>query len=222
MCLLIAKLANSTWIPSKEEQTNAWNSNPHGFGAAWINRKGELVYQKTLRQKDVAGIIRSIPKASPCLLHWRLATHGEKTVENCHPFPCFGGNWIGAHNGVLSRQVCIGDKTDSESFLMTLEGDSPDVEDIEQRVDVLGYGKLAFLSNMGEIRIANEDEGSWRIDGEVWQSNGGLDSVPWFEAYPRGFGFGLRQTAVSLVCDYCHTHAPLWQVGSDLMCKNCK
>lgn len=221
MCLLIAKLANSAWKPNATEQSNAWESNPHGFGAAWINRKGELVYQKTLRQRDVAGIIKSIPKHSPAILHWRLATHGDKTVSNCHPFPCFGGQWIGAHNGVLSRQTCFKGKTDSESFLMTLEGSEPNIDDIEQRIGALGYGKFAFLSNEGEIRIANEHDGAWRVEGEVWQSNAGMDLLPWFDRYPS-FGFGRRAQAISVLCDYCHTHGPLWQVEDSLVCAACK
>lgn len=224
MCLLIAKLKGSTWQPSFEEQSNAWQSNPHGFGAAWITKKGTLVYQKTLKQKDVAGIIKSIPKASPCLLHWRMATHGVKTVENCHPFPCFGNEWIGAHNGVLHQQQCIGSKTDSESFLIGLEGQEPNIDDIEQRISVLGYGKFAFLSNQGEIRIANEDDGSWRLTREVWQSNNGLDSIPWFSDYVNyrpSFGFGKRK-AKELLCDYCNTHALLWSIGDELVCESCK
>ena len=224
MCLLIAKIQNSNWKPSLLEQSNAWQSNPHGFGAAWITKKGTLVYQKTLKQKDVAGIIKSIPKHSPCLLHWRMATHGVKTVENCHPFPCFGNEWVGAHNGVLHQQQCIGSRTDSESFLMGLEGQEPDIGDIEQRVDVLGYGKFAFLSNKGEIRIANEEDGSWRIEGEVWQSNNGLDSIPWYaHTYDsRPFGFGFNRRLRELVCDYCNTHALLYSIGDEIVCKDCK
>jgi glutamine amidotransferase len=224
MCLLIAKLSQSTWKPSLIEQSNAWESNPHGFGAAWITKGGELVYQKTLVKKQVAGIIKSIPKHSPCLLHWRFATHGVRTIDNCHPFPCFGGNWVGAHNGVLHQQQCIGTKTDSESFLATLEGSEPNTDDIEQQVDILGYGKLAFLSNEGEIRIANEDSGTWRIEREVWQSNSGLDSIPWYSmpVSQMRSGFGMRHKWNALLCDYCSNHAPLWDIDNEMVCDDCK
>lgn len=222
MCLLLTRNEFSKWIPSAEEQNNAWQSNPHGFGAAWLNKAGNLVFQKTMRQKEVGGIIRSIPKGSPCLLHWRMATHGIRTVENCHPFPCLGNHWVGAHNGVLSRQKCIGNLTDSESYLRELEGTEPNIEQVERDIMTLGYGKIAFLSNKGEIRIANEHEGSWRVPNEVWQSNSGLDSIPWAD-YSFGFSYGRdkRNPARPIVCEGCEQHVPVFRAGRDFLCESC-
>lgn len=220
MCLLITREKKSTWKPSIEEQHNAWQSNPHGFGAAWISKKGVLLYQKTMIEKDASKIISSIPSGSPCILHWRLATHGEKNIANCHPWPCYGNNWVGAHNGVLHNQACHGTLTDSESFLREQEGTEPNVPELELAIDSLGYGKFAFLSNQGEIRIVNEDDGSWRVQGEVWQSNSGLDSVPWYARH-YGSGFGLRSTPREVLCEGCEIHAPLFMVGADYLCESC-
>ena len=220
MCLLVARKSLSLWSPSPSEQSNAWSSNPHGFGAAWISKSKNLVYQKTLKQSEVASIIKSIPKGSPCLLHWRMATHGLKTIENCHPFPCYGNNWIGAHNGVLHQQVCQGSLTDSESFLREQEGSEPNIPELELKIDSLGYGKFAFLSNKGEIRIANELDGEWRVEGEVWQSNSGLDSVPWY-SHTYGSGFGFRGKKRAMLCESCDQHVPLFMVGRDYLCEDC-
>jgi len=221
MCLLVTREVNSTWQPSSEEQFNAWSSNPHGFGAAWISRKGVLLYQKTMKQKDVAGIIKSIPKGSPCLLHWRMATHGVRNLANCHPWPCFGNNWVGAHYGVLRRQPLVDGLTDSESYLRGLDGTEPNIKQIEEDVDALGYGKLAFLSNKGEIRIAHEEDGSWRIKGEVWQSNGAMDSVPWHSWDHFGSYNNLPRLAREMLCEGCETHAPLYRAGRDMLCQSC-
>lgn len=226
MCLLIARKSLSNWVPSVEEQTNAWSSNPHGFGAAWLSKSKNLVYQKTLKQSEVASIIKSIPKGSPCLLHWRMATHGLRTIDNCHPFPCFGNHWIGAHNGVLHQQVCIGTLTDSESFLREQTGTEPNIPELESKIDSLGYGKFAFLSNKGEIRIANEKDGEWRLEGEVWQSNSGLDSVPWYSYgnfQDSGFSFGRKAKGAprAVVCESCDRHLPLYMVGRDWVCEDC-
>ena len=220
MCLIVTREKNSTWVPTLEEQSNAWQSNPHGFGAGWINRKGRLVFQKTMEEKEVEKIIASIPEGSPFILHWRLATHGDRSVRNCHPFPCLGNSWLAAHNGILSKQPLVEGLTDSESYLRTLKGTEPNLRKVEKDIARLGYGKIAFLSGKGEIRIANEAEGEWRED-TVWQSNGGLDSVPW---YSSGFG-GWRPTiglsARAIRCDACLTHAPLYRSGNMYLCADC-
>jgi hypothetical protein len=188
-------------------------------------------------------MLSSIPAGAPFIMHWRLATHGSKSLENCHPWSIFKGQWVGAHNGILGQQKCIGDMTDSQSFMLGLTGTEPNMPGREKAIDRLGYGKMAFLSQSGELRIANERDGNWRIADEVWESNASMDSKPWMMPYsrsmndewdsyskPYGFSSGRASTSKSkevdqrwapLACEWCNKHAKLYKVYNELCCASC-
>ncbi|MAE72570.1 MAG: class II glutamine amidotransferase [Bdellovibrionaceae bacterium] len=72
---------------------------PHGWGVAYyaagaphIVKSVQTALSDNLFQK-VSGVVSS----ETVLAHVRLATHGEKTILNTHPFQF--GNWVFAHNG---------------------------------------------------------------------------------------------------------------------------
>lgn len=236
MCLLVARKQGSSWTPTREEFDNAWSSNPHGFGASW--KSDQLWINKSLDKEDAWRIICNIPAGAAAIYHWRMATHGEKTLENCHPWPIFKGQWCGAHNGVLSSQRIFGTMTDSQSFMMTLTGTEPRMHGIEKAISRLGYGKMAFISQQGEIRIANEHQGSWRIQNEVWQSNSGLDARPYISNWgwsdenyvgsyrPIGFHRGntwkpKKHNYVAIKCEYCSARRDLFKVANSIACDDC-
>ena len=70
---------------------------------------------RLLAVKFATALVEQLRKRSisePCIMHFRLATHGSIKRANCHPFKindvCF------AHNGILSVRP-MGDRTDSET-----------------------------------------------------------------------------------------------------------
>jgi glutamine amidotransferase len=234
MCLLVARKAGSNWLPSREEFDNAWDSNPHGFGASW--KSDQLWINKSLDQEEAWKIIQEIPAGAPCIMHWRFATHGVRTVANCHPWAILGGKWVGAHNGVLSRQPLVDGMTDSQSFMLGLKGKEPRIKGIERAIDRLGTGKMAFISQSGEIRIANEQQGDWRVKGEVWESNNSLDSIPYWKSatywpderpscsmHMSQFSSNhLRKSKYSrLRCGWCNHEATLYDVHGEACCWSC-
>jgi Glutamine amidotransferases class-II len=246
MCLLVARIKDSSWLPSLEEQGNAWASNPHGFGIGWLAEDGLLYTSKTLDSRDVPAMLERIPSGAPAIMHWRLATHGSKNVSNCHPWPCFNRRWVAAHNGVLSAQPCEAGLTDSQSFLNTLKGDGPNIPQVEKRIAKLGYGKFAFLSDKGRILIANESEGDWRVKGEVWQSNSALDSgfgctglrskwmdddwdkeyAAWWKPSKSVSGFAKKwdepSVLTKLKCDWCMAESVKYSTDEgDMICGDC-
>lgn len=92
------------------------------------------------------------------LLHTRQATTGEKTVENSHPFECFGTNpntlavkkIIGVHNGVVTNDSELNQKysrncsVDSEHIFQHLaEGRS--LEDVE------AHGPIVWIEDDSEL-----------------------------------------------------------------------
>lgn len=56
--------------------------------------------------------LKLVPDDEPCIIHFRLATHGSIKRANCHPFNR-GDVWF-AHNGILNIRP-VGDMTDSET-----------------------------------------------------------------------------------------------------------
>jgi hypothetical protein len=230
MCLLIARKARSAWKPTKEEFTNAWNVNPDGFGIAYA-KGGKIHITKTLKEETAWKQIEKLPDNVPAILHWRMGTHGSVSIENVHPFnlPNLKDRryWIGAHNGVLSSMPCERDLTDSESYFRTLKRIS--IPDIERDIARLGYGKMSFLSNQGDLLLANESHGSWR-NSETWQSNNGLDAHSYC-----GFGFGggtggsywkpykgkAPFDLTPLECCVCSSLTVSYREGFDFYCEQC-
>lgn len=104
MCLLIHRPKGSGII-SPEWQTDFWNRNSDGFGAWWVNGN-TIETHKTLDKTGVADIIKFIEEHDiEAGMHWRMATHGDTSLDNIHPFVADENNGrnlcVIAHNGVL-------------------------------------------------------------------------------------------------------------------------
>jgi hypothetical protein len=226
MCLLVVRKANSAWKPSKQEFQNAWDINSDGFGLAYA-KNGKLRISKSLDEGAAWKEVSRLPDNVPALLHWRMGTHGSVTLNNVHPFQLSAvrdvRQWVGAHNGVLSNIVCEKDKTDSETYFRTLKHIR--ISDVERDISKLGYGKMSFLSNSGDLLIANESQGSWR-NPEVWQSNNGLDDRGFSYC---GFGKNWKPTAyhgkdpilTPIECCVCSHQAVSYRDGFDFYCEGC-
>jgi hypothetical protein len=98
---------------------------------------------------------------------------------------------------------------------------------------------MAFLSQKGEIRIANEAQGNWRISNEVWESNDGMNAHIWEAHYSDDWNITSRyknlpymRTFTSpkkqiddrfkqLNCEWCDKHAKLYRYRDDLCCEDC-
>jgi hypothetical protein len=108
--------------------------------------------------------------------------------------------------------------------------------EIEREIAKLGYGKMAFLSETGELVICNESQGSWRVAGEVWQSNKGMDDpLPSFNGWwdsedgwqpaRRYGGASVRGHYTQATCEWCgeDRETTLWHnEEGDLICKACR
>lgn len=149
MCVIIVKPAGVK-MPSNEIINAAYHANPHGCGLI-----SPSVFYKGLSYRSFKKHLQKVREDEPCIIHFRLATHGSIKRANCHPFNR-GDVWF-AHNGILNIQP-IGDMTDSETALQKViypaivkYGYGSDGMDVAV-AKVIGYSKFAFMQG-DDVRL---------------------------------------------------------------------
>lgn len=194
MCLALYKPAKAKL--NQDEMRTAFKANPDGAGFAYydptlkrvIIQRGYFTFNELWT--DLAPIMAD---NCPLILHYRWATHGDITVENCHPFELLDGALI--HNGIISGMgtsvykssnkyytppvgktcadmECSDDRSDTREFVEDyLVGmDSKALLSAKKLIEhTIGYSKLVTIHNDGSVIIFNEDSGHWR--NGVWYSN---------------------------------------------------
>lgn len=154
MCV-ICYIPKGIETPSREIVTAMHRANSHGMGMCTpsISYKGmsfESFYDR-LRQRSVE---------EPCMLHFRLATHGSIKKANCHPFHDDLTDTYFMHNGVIDIET-RGDMTDSETaFRDYLAPDIAkyglDSDELAYIVhNLIGYSKFAFMQG-DNVRLFGE------------------------------------------------------------------
>lgn len=164
-------------FPPKSEIENCCNSNPDGFGAMYV-AGGKVKTFKTMDEKVFLQwydkFVKKHPVSTPLVCHMRIATHGSKRVENCHPWTDARGLVGFAHNGILTIKNRK-DMTDSETFFRDIwlptyaAGGSKAADKATQAC--IGSSRFAFLFADGHI----ERWGDWQqgsIKEGVWYTNG--------------------------------------------------
>lgn len=171
MCLIIASRDGK--VPTCGVIERGWKDNSDGWGLMQSNGS-EIIVNKGLRFDTLKPLLDNL-NGNPYVLHYRWATHGNKNLDNCHPFRITKQLYM-AHNGVI--QIECDNKLMSDTWhfakrLREIGVDSDAVKDKEVVTMIEEYigksNKLAFLDNKGNISFANENSGLWQ-DG-VWYSN---------------------------------------------------
>lgn len=133
--------------PPKQVITAVHRCNPHGMGLCTPtdSYKGLSlnILLRHLKKRDLS---------QPCLLHFRLATHGSIKKENCHPFYDEDTRTWFMHNGILDV-VPKGDMTDSETafrqFLVPqIKAFGLSSDDVRYAVQyIIGGSRFAFMQD---------------------------------------------------------------------------
>jgi len=180
MCQLIVKPAGVKITRSVLH--DAWCANDDGAGFAYRNEVGEVLLAKGyFKFKQFWKAYEKVSHLDT-LIHFRLATHGQKTVENCHPF-VVAPQVVMGHNGILSAFQPYGSDTRSDTRIFCDTIITPALQAAKLAPDAfLGEwstkvlletwtrgNKLAFLTP-GGFHIINEHLGEWK--NKVWYSSG--------------------------------------------------
>jgi len=157
MCVIVLKFKGADF-PSTDVVKACMKENPHGFAAAW-NQDGRLVTYRTMDEAEMLAkydeIRRLDPAATGLVFHARIATHGSKTLANCHCWTNDEGDLAFAHNGVLSNIGNRDDMTDSETFFRDIylpvrKAGGALLADKVARC-IIGSSRFAFIDKNGNI-----------------------------------------------------------------------
>lgn len=96
MCLImIGKIEHI----KKLELDLAWATNPHGAGIVIPSHKPDMI-KGIMKWKQFDALIGKLDNALTVAIHFRMATHGEVSARNTHPFQLNKGSYL-MHNGIL-------------------------------------------------------------------------------------------------------------------------
>ena len=172
MCVIIHKPVGCA-VP-REDFYQAHEANPDGFGLiVKVPGKQALTMHKGLFSADASWNMYQAYEELEMVLHWRWATHGDVTEDNCHPFRLPRGAWV-VHNGILTgygsrytsdtrdfvQQIIVpmvGNGRITPAHIATLEG------------MIGGYNKLAIFDPIRGVHLVNGSAGIRQ--GGLWYSN---------------------------------------------------
>jgi glutamine amidotransferase len=188
--------------PDMDRFKVAAQSNPDGFGFA-IHTGRSVIRRHSMDFSQLADQFTDLrtQHQGPATFHFRFATHGSETLDNCHPF-LLGGDreTVMAHNGILPVQIAKGDtRSDTRVFAedyMPNLGGVVSLDDPEYWVKLEAWArgsKLVFLTANPDAKsdwyILNESDGHW--DKDMWWSNSSYKrSVYAYPNYGYGSGWG--------------------------------
>jgi hypothetical protein len=187
MCILIHHPKDSCF--TQEQLADFFSKNSDGFGAI-VNLGNEVKVIKSIGNlQEIEDLYYKEIACSEAVIHFRMRTHGDYDLDNCHPYEVLPGLYM-AHNGVLSMGNAADPKMSDtwhyiQNYLKPLLEVNPDLLRVAAFREMIGAhigsnNKFAFMNQDGESFIINRNSG---VDHEgIWYSN----TYAWS---PHKFGF---------------------------------
>ena len=96
MCVILQRKPGQAIHPDVIEA--CYTTNPHGFGIAWFDGTKVRITKGVKSLSEIQALVKGLANYLS-LIHFRWATIGEKTKDNCHPFHVgvYGAAMV--HNG---------------------------------------------------------------------------------------------------------------------------
>jgi glutamine amidotransferase len=194
MCLAIYK-PRGIHI-AKKYLCNGFTNNDDGAGFAVATRDKRLEVHKGFSTFDAFYEAYQKYAGETMIIHFRWATHGDRTDDNCHPFEMCASHVAMAHNGVLEINIPDDAKHKSdtrvyceavlEPLLYRVPVDHPSLKLLLEKA-IGAANKLVLLAANGAYAIINEAQGHWHRG--AWYSNAGYS----YEAKWSGYGYSNQQ-----------------------------
>jgi len=196
MCMLCVIPPNV--IPSIDKLENSALNNPHGFGfAIAVPDEQRIICERTMNADESINNFLKLRTQYPdgyAIWHARYATHGSKTVANCHPFIVGGDKRTYlAHNGMLDVNIPdADDRSDTRVFaeeLLPAVGGVTALDNdwvFDMFEDYTHGSKVAILTvdpaAKHPLYLLNAKSG-WEDDSGVWWSNQTCYLDSWATSY---------------------------------------
>jgi glutamine amidotransferase len=183
MCLLTFCPTNVT--PDTTALLNGAYCNADGHGFAIVADDRLIVERGMNAEAMVEAFVaaRRRHPDGPALFHSRMTTHGDTSLDNCHPFPVGGdARTVLAHNGVLPETVRPAKSDPRSDTRITAEDFLPTFGSLRTRRNrarfeqwMTPHNKMVLLTVDRRFTrrayILNETSGIW--DCGIWYSNNG-------------------------------------------------
>lgn len=218
MCLLIHKPADAEM--SNELILDVYTKNNDGFGIMFAEN-GKIEVIKTLASpEEIIKLYDEHCIGRECILHFRMQTHGDVDLDNCHPYRVTDDIWM-AHNGVLSCSNPVDPKkSDTWHFIEyilrpILQSDPEKLfdEDFQDFISstIGGSNKFGFMCADGRTVILNERSGvhhmgMWLSNTYAWSPS----KFGYYERYKSSTTYGSSWYNRSLLDDYTAEHGDTW------------
>lgn len=192
MCLLINKPAGVEF--TEEHLADFYIRNRDGVGIMYAE-DGYLHLNKLLPKsiEDILEFYDQHARGRACAIHYRMRTHGDIDMDNCHPYPVFGFDgqehempMALMHNGVLhTGNAADKHKSDTWHYIRTylhrLLKDDPSLAFSPEFTDLIGRhigsnNKFVLINHLGQINVINkssgvEFHGAWLSNEYAWSSH---------------------------------------------------
>ncbi|SRR5258708_4132901 len=186
MCIIIYKPRGKNL--KKEVYENCFGNNKDGAGFIIRQKTGELLLEKGFFTFQEFWEKFQPHQHKQAIVHFRIATHGEISIENCHPYWVAENKLAFAHNGVMNNVECKKDYSMSDTWHFNVNilqhlqeklGDSFIDDPVIQELitQYISWSKLAFMREDGKVFLFNKSKGD--IQDSVWYSN---SSYKWFKS----------------------------------------
>lgn len=210
MCLIVTK-PSGVAMPSKRKLKAWFSSHPDGFGLAYLYEGRVRIVKGAMSARAMLKLVKKLRQdlnaieleALDIIFHFRQATDGQITSQNCHPFPITDdkdalaslnveANIALVHNGVIVEYSSYyktewwkeptTPKTDTQEFIEDyLTGMGEDIwnTSVQALIKAFTGSKFALLSSKGITYI-----GDFIEEGGYFYSNLGYKPVAVTKTYP--------------------------------------
>lgn len=187
MCVIVRQPVGLSL--NRNEVEDMFTTNPDGLGIMWAEN-GHVAVAKALPDNEAHAwefYHKHCGQADrEYLIHFRLATHGNITMANCHPIRVTGEIGL-MHNGIMR---CVeedkkNDRSDTrvfaEDYLAPILKKNPGLMDEPALVEMMehfvgGANIVALMRNDGQVVMLNGDlgehyKGMW-VSNKYWEWGG--------------------------------------------------
>lgn len=183
MCLIItgkSSQVRATLLNTKRMLSDIYTSNSDGIGFMYGTKDGLKVIKHLPKSlADAEACIKRMPNDDRDIaIHFRMTTHGDTDLTNCHPYDVVPGYIAMMHNGILHTGNAA-DKSKSDTwhfikdYLASPIAEHPDMvyndSFLTMVADFIDNNRFVFMNGEGRMSHVNFDQGI-EHDG-MWFSN---------------------------------------------------